>query len=148
MSNNQSSHVSSVMSGTTPAVSIKSQGVSARFSSAADSMPSSPIDPRSTDGHHGDSASRRAAFHAVYTNTHVASPRTSVPNTPSSTSSVSSHDTFDALFMNKADTKKDEKAKGNMFDFSYKNVHVSGGANGRKTAGAGSGAGAVGCDLM
>ncbi len=115
-----------------------------RSDSPRGSISGSPTDARAAHDGRGDAASRRAAFHAVYPNSHTASPRGSIPDTPSPTSSVSSHDNFDALVMNQGGDKVGEKEKAKKFDWTFKNTPFSGG-NGRKIAGVGDG---VGCDIM
>lgn len=131
MSNNQNPRVSASISSTTLVDSPRS-------GSPAGSVSGSPTDARAAHDGRGDGASRRAAFHAAYPNSHAPSPRASVPGTSSPTSSVSSCDNFDALVMGQGGDKKDEGGKNKKFDWTYKNLVVSGGGVGK----------GVGCDLM
>lgn len=131
MSNNQNTRISASISGTTLVDSPRS-------GSPTGSVSGSPDEARAAHNGRGDGASRRATFHATYPNSHAASPRASVPGTSSPTSSVSSCDNFDALVMGQGGDQKGEKGKNKKFDWTYKNLVVSGG-------GVGNG---VMCDLM
>lgn len=131
MSTNQNPRVSASIFGTTLVDSPRS-------GSPSGSVSGSPTEARAAHAGRGDGASRRAAFHAAYPNSHTASPRVSTPGTSSPTSSVSSCDKFDALVMGQGGDKKGKEEKHKNFDWTYKNLVVSGG-------GVGNG---IGCDLM